>query len=113
MQLKNLNLDSNQKVFYQGACHDCGKQIEISVEPIDNEKIEIQGGALYAPDNVEDVFVKCNSCYEKNPQLTSYRPIEVYSRVVGYYRPISNWNKGKRQEFDDRKIFKLKQEGET
>jgi len=30
---------------------------------------------------------------------------EVYSRVVGYYRPVQNWNKGKRQEFADRKEF--------
>ena len=27
---------------------------------------------------------------------------EVYSRVVGYFRPINNWNPGKRQEFSDR-----------
>ncbi|MBZ4666674.1 ribonucleoside triphosphate reductase [Mahella sp.] len=30
---------------------------------------------------------------------------EVYSRVVGYYRPVQCWNKGKRQEFADRKEF--------
>lgn len=27
---------------------------------------------------------------------------EVYSRVVGYYRPVSGWNLGKKQEFNDR-----------
>lgn len=27
---------------------------------------------------------------------------EVYSRVVGYYRPVSGWNLGKKQEFKDR-----------
>lgn len=27
---------------------------------------------------------------------------EVYSRVVGYFRPVQNWNKGKKQEFHDR-----------
>ena len=27
---------------------------------------------------------------------------EVYSRVVGYYRPVQNWNNGKREEFKDR-----------
>ena len=32
---------------------------------------------------------------------------EVYSRVVGYMRPVSGWNKGKRQEFKDRKVFVL------
>ena len=30
---------------------------------------------------------------------------EVYSRVCGYHRPISNWNEGKREEFKDRKPF--------
>lgn len=32
---------------------------------------------------------------------------EVYSRVCGYFRPVSNWNKGKKQEFRDRKVFDL------
>lgn len=30
---------------------------------------------------------------------------EVYSRVVGYYRNVRNWNDGKRAEFDDRALF--------
>lgn len=32
---------------------------------------------------------------------------EVWSRITGYYRPISNWNDGKVQEFKDRKEYKL------
>lgn len=32
---------------------------------------------------------------------------EVYSRVCGYFRPVANWNKGKQQEFQDRKTFKI------
>ena len=34
-------------------------------------------------------------------------PCEVYSRVVGYLRPVQNWNNGKQQEFADRKTFRL------
>ena len=30
---------------------------------------------------------------------------EVYSRVVGYFRPVQNWNEGKKQEFFERKEF--------
>ncbi len=30
---------------------------------------------------------------------------EVYSRVVGYYRPVANWNKGKQEEFKERKTY--------
>jgi hypothetical protein len=32
---------------------------------------------------------------------------EVFSRVVGYFARIDNWNLGKREEFDDRKPFSL------
>ena len=34
-------------------------------------------------------------------------PCEVYSRVVGYYRPVSNWNIGKRQEFRERRYVRI------
>ena len=30
---------------------------------------------------------------------------EVYSRVVGYLRPVQSWNKGKKEEFKMRKKF--------
>jgi ribonucleoside-triphosphate reductase len=32
---------------------------------------------------------------------------EVYSRITGYYRAITNWNDGKKQEFYDRKEYKV------
>ena len=32
---------------------------------------------------------------------------EVYSRIVGYMRPVNQWNDGKRQEFKDRKLFDI------
>ena len=32
---------------------------------------------------------------------------EVYSRVCGYFRPVANWNKGKKEEFEDRKKFDM------
>ena len=34
-------------------------------------------------------------------------PVEVYSRVVGYFRPVNQWNKGKREEFKERKEFTI------
>ena len=33
---------------------------------------------------------------------------EVYSRVVGYLRPVSQYNKGKQMEYRGRKPFKIK-----
>ena len=41
------------------------------------------------------------------PHCVIKQPCEVYSRVVGYLRPISQWNKGKKEEFRQRKEFKL------
>jgi ribonucleoside-triphosphate reductase (formate) len=41
------------------------------------------------------------------PKCTIKQPCEVYSRIVGYLRPVKQWNKGKQREFDDRKLFKL------
>ncbi|MCL1929464.1 MAG: thiol reductase thioredoxin [Treponema sp.] len=32
-------------------------------------------------------------------------PAEVYSRIVGYYRSVRNWNKGKREEYGQRVMF--------
>ncbi|NQT68352.1 MAG: ribonucleoside triphosphate reductase [Desulfobacteraceae bacterium] len=41
---------------------------------------------------------KCSSCKQDT---------EVYSRVVGYLRPVKQWNYGKQAEFDTRKTFRL------
>jgi ribonucleoside-triphosphate reductase len=32
-------------------------------------------------------------------------PAEVYSRIVGYYRSVRNWNRGKREEYGERLMF--------
>lgn len=31
---------------------------------------------------------------------------EVYTRIVGYYRPVNRWNKGKRSEYCERRVFR-------
>jgi anaerobic ribonucleoside-triphosphate reductase len=41
---------------------------------------------------------KCPTCQAR---------AEVYSRVVGYIRPVQNWNEGKQQEFKNRLEFKI------
>jgi len=32
---------------------------------------------------------------------------EVFSRIVGYLRPVSQWNDGKQSEFETRKEYKI------
>lgn len=35
---------------------------------------------------------------------------EIYSRVVGYFRPVDQWNPGKREEFESREVLKFDSE---
>jgi len=41
------------------------------------------------------------------PKCIVKQPCEVYSRIVGYLRPVQQWNLGKQQEFHQRKVFKI------
>lgn len=37
------------------------------------------------------------------------QPCDVYSRVVGYYMPLSGWNVGKKSEYADRVPYKVEE----
>ena len=36
---------------------------------------------------------------------------EVYARIVGYYRAVKHWNAGKRDEYEQRKMFTVDDSG--
>lgn len=38
---------------------------------------------------------------------TCQEPCEVYSRIVGYLRPVKQWNKGKQEEFAMRRVYQV------
>lgn len=38
---------------------------------------------------------------------------EVYSRVTGYFRPTKFWNKGKLEEYKDRKTYLMDRDNVT
>ena len=44
----------------------------------------------------------------KNKNSVTRTLCEVYSRIVGYLRPVSQWNPGKEAEFKKRKTYKIK-----
>jgi len=46
-----------------------------------------------------------------SPLQSKRTPCEVYSRVVGFLRPVNQWNDSKQAEFLQRKNFNSKQEG--
>ena len=48
-----------------------------------------------------------NSHINKIMNNTKRQKCEVYTRVVGYLRPVAQFNKGKEAEYEDRKLYKL------
>lgn len=82
-------------------CYDCKKEIKIK-----NKRVK-DGFLLEYENNGKKIFIlKCNECFKKNPSLANFQECEVYSRVVGYLRPVQQWNVGKQQEFKERKEYK-------
>ncbi|HLF18709.1 MAG TPA: ribonucleoside triphosphate reductase [Candidatus Omnitrophota bacterium] len=60
---------------------------------------------------ITPTFSVCPSCGYKAGEEpicnTCHHACEVYSRVVGYLRPVQQWNKGKKEEFVNRKTYKI------
>jgi len=40
-----------------------------------------------------------------NQNIVKRQLVECYSRVVGFFRPVRQYNKGKKAEFKDRREF--------
>ena len=56
-------------------------------------------------DVAKKTFYKCDKCFVKDDSLRNYQETEVYSRIVGYIRPVKQWNVGKTAEYADRKEY--------
>jgi len=98
--MENATNVQNSKV--DAFCHDCAKKIIFKGTEI------INGFELVYDNNGEKIKVfKCSDCFSKNQGLTNFRKCEVYSRVVGYIRPVNQWHKGKKQEYGERKEYGL------
>lgn len=47
-----------------------------------------------SPDAAREIMEMCG-VHETERRV----PMEIYSRVSGYFRPVNQWNKGKQEEF--------------
>jgi len=100
---------NNSKKYYgveELYCWDCGKVLEVNDDGtiVNAEKLRVQKGSDGSP----SIIIKCKECYNKNKNVIIPQACEVYSRVVGYLRPVSQWNEAKQAEFKTRKVFKIK-----
>jgi len=88
---------------WKGTCHDCKKDVGVTAACL-SDAIQIQGGSVYEPEK-DRFFLKCDDCFKKDSVLKNFQDCEVYSRVVGYLRPVRQWNDAKSAEFNDRQTF--------
>jgi ribonucleoside-triphosphate reductase len=56
--------------------------------------------------NLEDIEKDLEAAREALGHAEGTRA-EIYTRIVGYYRSVRNWNRGKREEYGERKTFRL------
>ena len=104
-RLHELFDDNPEKevLAWNGECHDCKRSASVSATP-QADGIHIKGGSVYEPEP-NKFIVKCDACFMNDPALRHFQDCEVYSRVVGYLRPVAQWNDAKQVEFEDRKFF--------
>jgi len=95
-------MESANNAIATANCHDCGKALKISNNKIIGGKI-----LTYQHQDKKIQVTKCNACYKKNKALSNFQSCEVYSRIVGYYRPIQQWNIGKKEEYIKRQEFSI------
>ena len=113
-----MTKDELQKLFereqcrelaWEGTCCVCQKPVTIVARVEDDGQLTISGGAIYHPDmdnqGNKDTFLKCDACFQRDPALGNYRPVDAYSRIVGYYASLTTWNPGKQSEFHKRISF--------
>jgi ribonucleoside-triphosphate reductase len=83
-------------------CHDCEKAIIV-------KNGRVKNGVYLVYDNFGEKYsvFKCNDCFTKSIALSDFQKCEVYSRVVGYLRPVSQWNYGKQKEYGDRLEYEI------
>jgi ribonucleoside-triphosphate reductase len=104
--LKDL-LGPDKEIMLSGKCHDCGEPVE-HLAYKEGNTVKCTGPFWHFDDSGN--FAKCIGCYDKDPILRNFQKCEVWSRVCGYLRPVSAYNKGKKEEFKMRTNFRTGEE---
>ncbi|HFC00849.1 MAG TPA: hypothetical protein ENJ53_08615 [Phaeodactylibacter sp.] len=100
MQQNKMQNANRIKNMQKMICHDCGKELKKGDEFVRYEK-----------EGASEELIKCRACFEANPVLENFQTCDVYSRVVGFHTPINRWNKGKAEEWKDRRTFVVETPG--
>jgi hypothetical protein len=104
LQKLSDKIGDHQYASINATCMDCGKPFTIQVERISPKRLEIKNGAIGVRRKTGEIHFKCEDCKENN---NWGMPSEVYSRVVGYLRPVGDWNTGKQTEYGMRTEYSI------
>jgi hypothetical protein len=86
-------------------CHVCGKALKEKEGFVSN--VNAEGRTLKKGESPVAVCgEQCKHSFTKSLPLNG-QPLAHMSRVTGYVQNVSNWNKGKQQEFRDRVRYSL------
>ena len=70
----------------------------------ENDQEAIRRGWVYYWAN-EEKTLKVMDIHPDQVRFGKRVPVECYSRIVGYMRPIKSWNPAKQEEFKDRQVY--------
>ena len=112
MQVLSDKIGQNQCAQITYECMDCGEEHIVTITRVSETEMEIDNaviGVRKANEAFSDRYVfKCPACYTQDKNFGS--DCDIYSRVVGFYRPTRDWNKGKQAEYDHRVVYDMPEE---
>lgn len=112
MQQLSDNIGRNQFASITYECADCGEEHIATIKRISDIELDIDNAIIgvkkFKTDFTDRYVFKCPDCYEKDNNFGL--ECDIYSRVVGFYRPIKYWNKGKRAEYKERVVYDMPKE---
>ena len=74
----------------------------------DADKDAVWTVPFVTPFTTTDIDIQITPVFNDKPtQINGGMAVECWSRVTGYFRPVSAWNKGKKEEFHDRVMFNV------
>lgn len=93
-------IGENQFASCNAVCIDCKKEIKLELERTSETVLIVKNGIIARKKSTNEVMCKCDSCFTNSGVFGG--DTEVYSRVVGYLRPVASWNGAKQSEFSMR-----------
>ena len=93
------------KITYE--CDSCGEEFIATITRISETELDVANtiiGVRKSENNFKDRYIfRCLECYEKDQNFGT--ECDIYSRVVGFMRPLKYWNNAKMEEFKKRKLY--------